>query len=62
MKEAHYKCPACGAEWVEEQDEQDEWFGLGTDSTLCDKCSEKAIKEVISKNIHEMAKEFRRDK
>ena len=46
-EEVKYICPLCGKEWVEEQDEADEWFRLATTQTLCDECGKKAIRKVI---------------
>jgi len=44
MKEdVKFKCPLCGNEWVEEQDTEDDWFGLATTQTLCEECSRKAV-------------------
>ncbi len=48
MKEAvKFRCPACGAEWVEMMDREDEWFGLATDRTLCGACGKRAIDHLI---------------
>lgn len=44
-EEVKFKCPLCGKEWVEEQDTEDDWFGLATTQTLCEECSKKAIKQ-----------------
>lgn len=43
IKEVKFRCPECGIEWNEEQDTEDEWFGLGTANTLCEECGRQAI-------------------
>ena len=49
-KEVKFKCPECGSEWVEEQDTEDEWFGLATKQTLCTECSRKAMERIRNNN------------
>ena len=46
-QEVKFKCPICGKEWVEMQEEDDEWFGLATLITLCTECGDKEIKRMI---------------
>ena len=44
-EEVKFKCPLCGKEWVEEQDTEDDWFGLATTQTLCEECSKELVKK-----------------
>lgn len=57
-----FTCPECGMQWIEEQDPEDDWFKLATKQTLCDVCGTKAIKRILSDELHETAKLFRRNK
>ena len=46
IEEVKFKCPVCGNEWTEKQDENDNWFKLGTTKTLCSLCSKNAINKL----------------
>ena len=35
----NFICPNCRKMWIEEQDTEDDWFGLATKLTLCEDCA-----------------------
>lgn len=55
-QEVKFKCPICGKEWTEMQDDDDEWFEVAPLITLCTKCRDKEVKRIIDPRMVE--KEF----
>lgn len=45
-----FTCPMCGIVWTEDQDPDDEWFGLGVKQTLCARCGQEAIDRIKRDN------------
>ena len=47
LKQVEYTCPQCGVQWTEWENLNDDWFGLGTDQTLCVNCGQEVMKRII---------------
>ena len=45
----NFICPDCGKMWIEEQDTEDDWFGLATKQTLCEDCAKIWLHNFLDK-------------